>query len=949
MHDDAFPEDLDFLPSMPISRFAPGQRIFRRYTLQKIIGRGGMGVVWLARDEELDRRVALKVLPETLVHDSASLDSLRRETKIGLDLVHPNIVRIYDFHNDVFAAAISMEYVDGGNLSDLRIKREHQVLSVADLSKWINPLLDALEYAHSLPRIVHRDLKPRNLMLNTRGELRIADFGISRSISDSITLLTKNLDSSGSPPYISPQQWDGQRATPLDDIYSLGATLYELLTSKPPLLGVVDWQQVHHKVAPPMWQRRIDLGIKAPDTIPTEWEETIAACLAKNPKDRPQRAGELKARLLINGVPLAVSDVSVDNGHNKGCLAEENVGVTGDFDENTIDGRTVVTRSSEAASCDQDSLFDEPTIREVKADRSQRHLSEDIETDATISNARADEEIRPLPSATKLRRMPVLFWLGASASCLFAALAYLVFGSGRPVMPPPPSMQRDMMVQRASPAATPPSEADVVVETSRTIEESHDDPHQLEQKPEHERSQEPAPTAAVQTAPPEEVENPARLGQTDSADPTVRQVQEAPAAAEQVHEPPGSEQLVTVTTEPAETPVSPHANPPDDVPSAYTQVPPETPRLAANVQAQKPVLDEPTLDGAQVDSQTPVSSDRRLEPTQESLRLQKLLKYRDVSDSPEKVEAYADYFVALSFTSQEPQHPPAIDAEELRQEFEEMIQRLRAELALMPPSQSRQEFKKYETPIRRAVEFDSPQATLMLAEYETDWRSKVDLFERVSGDGYAMMMLGHLYYKRGLEHASKEDYSKALEWLEKASNAGSKEAAAYYYAAYLFVDAGVQRSDSERKAAIASLEELARHGVAQAQLALGEWCRRSAMTTTDKARKLKLYHEAAYWWSEAKGSREWTACSYLGSLHESGSLSVNGRPTADDLDKARALYQEAADNEDLAGMYALGRILWSQSKTVEERKRALTWITKASNENYKRAKDWLEKNKLKLR
>ena len=549
MHDDAFPEDLDFLPSMPISRFAPGQRIFRRYTLQKIIGRGGMGVVWLARDEELDRRVALKVLPETLVHDSASLDSLRRETKVGLDLAHPNIVRIYDFHNDAFAAAISMEYVDGGNLSDLRIKREHQVLSVADLSKWINPLLDALEYAHSLPRIVHRDLKPRNLMLNTRGELRIADFGISRSISDSMTLLTKNLDSSGSPPYISPQQWDGQRATPLDDIYSLGATLYELLTSKPPLLGVVDWQQVHHKVAPPIWQRRIDLGIKAPDTIPTEWEETIAACLAKNPKDRPQRAGELKARLLINGVPpLAVIDVSVDNGHNKGCLAEENVGVTGDVDENTIDGRTVVTRSSEAASCDQDSLFDEPTTREVKADPSQRHVFEDIETDATISNARADEEIRPLPSATKPRRMPVWFWLSASASCLFVALVYLVFGSGRPVMPPPPSMQRDMMVQRASPTATPPSEADVVVETSRTIEESHDDPHQLEQKPEHERSQEPAPTAAVQTAPPEEVENSPRLGQTDSADPTVRQVQEAPATAEQVHEPPGSEQLVTVTT-----------------------------------------------------------------------------------------------------------------------------------------------------------------------------------------------------------------------------------------------------------------------------------------------------------------------------------------------------------------------------------------------------------------
>ncbi len=139
-------------------------------------------------------------------------------------------------------------------------------------------------------------------MLNRRGELKIADFGISRSISDSMTMLTGKLGSSGSPPYVSPQQWDGERPTPLDDIYSLGATLYELLTSKPPLLGVIDWQQVHHKIAPPMWQRRIDLGISGAEAIPPQWEEAVAACLAKDPKDRPQSIRELKARLLIDGL-----------------------------------------------------------------------------------------------------------------------------------------------------------------------------------------------------------------------------------------------------------------------------------------------------------------------------------------------------------------------------------------------------------------------------------------------------------------------------------------------------------------------------------------------------------------------------------------------------------------------------------------------------------------------
>ena len=119
MQGDGLPDDLDLAGTIQIPRFGAGQRIFRRYTLQKIIGRGGMGVVWLAQDAYLETPVALKVLPDTLLHDSASLDSLKRETKLGLSLAHPNIVRIYDFQNDDYAAAISMEYVDGGNLSDL--------------------------------------------------------------------------------------------------------------------------------------------------------------------------------------------------------------------------------------------------------------------------------------------------------------------------------------------------------------------------------------------------------------------------------------------------------------------------------------------------------------------------------------------------------------------------------------------------------------------------------------------------------------------------------------------------------------------------------------------------------------------------------------------------------------------------------------------------------------
>ena len=305
MQGDGLPDDLDLGATIQIPRFGVGQKIFRRYTLQKVIGRGGMGVVWLAQDAYLESLVALKVLPDTLLHDSASLDSLKRETKMGLSLAHPNIVRIYDFQHDESSAAISMEYVDGGTLSDLRIKKPNKVFNPRDLTDWLEALFDGLDYAHTRKQIVHRDLKPRNLMLSSRGELKIADFGISRCISDSMTMLTGIVGSSGTPPYISPQQWDGERPTPLDDIYSLGATLYELLSSKPPLLGVVDWHQVHHRIAPPISQRRIEFGIEGAEPIPQHWEETVAACLAKDPEKRPQTIRELEARLLADNLESA--------------------------------------------------------------------------------------------------------------------------------------------------------------------------------------------------------------------------------------------------------------------------------------------------------------------------------------------------------------------------------------------------------------------------------------------------------------------------------------------------------------------------------------------------------------------------------------------------------------------------------------------------------------------
>jgi len=122
-----------------------GQKLFSRFTLVKTLGRGGMGIVWLARDDELERDVALKFLPEIIVHDRTLLDDLKREARRSLELTHKNIVRIYDFVNSQRLACISMEYVDGDTLSNLRADKPRRVFEPDELTDWTSQLCDALE------------------------------------------------------------------------------------------------------------------------------------------------------------------------------------------------------------------------------------------------------------------------------------------------------------------------------------------------------------------------------------------------------------------------------------------------------------------------------------------------------------------------------------------------------------------------------------------------------------------------------------------------------------------------------------------------------------------------------------------------------------------------------------------------------------------------------------
>lgn len=279
--------------------FGPGAKLFGRYTLSRILGRGGMGIVWLARDEELDRQVALKFLSQQIIHDHALLDDLKRETKRSLELTHPNIVRIHDFFQDARSACISMEFVDGETLSNLRVSKRNQIFEVPDLEPLVAQWCEAMHYAHVHARVVHCDLKPANLMLNAKGLLKITDFGIARSLSESASKLTATRSTSGTLVYMSPQQLNGDPASVSDDIYSMGATLYELLTGKPPFYrGQIDLQ-IFDKIPPSITDRRTELGVTSPFIVPLEWEETIAACLSKEPGERPRGALPLLDRLKL--------------------------------------------------------------------------------------------------------------------------------------------------------------------------------------------------------------------------------------------------------------------------------------------------------------------------------------------------------------------------------------------------------------------------------------------------------------------------------------------------------------------------------------------------------------------------------------------------------------------------------------------------------------------------
>src|ERR687886_303664 len=202
-----------------------------RYRIRRKLGAGGMADVYLAEDQELGRRVAIKILNDRHAHDEQFVERFRREAKNAASLSHPNIVSIYDRGEAEGTYYIAMEYLDGRSLKELIVARGPAPVNVA--IDYARQILGALRFAHR-HGIVHRDIKPHNVLVDAEGRLKVTDFGIARAGTSQMTEAGSII---GTAQYLSPEQAKGAPVDQTSDLYSVGVVLYELLTGVVPFTG----------------------------------------------------------------------------------------------------------------------------------------------------------------------------------------------------------------------------------------------------------------------------------------------------------------------------------------------------------------------------------------------------------------------------------------------------------------------------------------------------------------------------------------------------------------------------------------------------------------------------------------------------------------------------------------------------------------------------------------
>ena len=265
-----------------------------RYRIVRKLGSGGMANVYLAEDEDLGRRVAIKILNERYANDDLFIERFRREAKSAAALSHPNIVSVYDRGEAEGTYYIAMEVIEGRSLKELIMTRGP--LPIAQAIAYTHEMLEALRFAHR-HGIIHRDIKPHNILIGER--LKVTDFGIARAGASQMTEAGSIM---GTAQYLSPEQARGAPVTASSDLYSAAIVLYEMLTGKVPFTGdsaiEIAMKHLNDPPKPPS---------KIRPEIPEELDAVVLRALAKNPEDRYQTAEEFSEDLhrVEAGLPLA--------------------------------------------------------------------------------------------------------------------------------------------------------------------------------------------------------------------------------------------------------------------------------------------------------------------------------------------------------------------------------------------------------------------------------------------------------------------------------------------------------------------------------------------------------------------------------------------------------------------------------------------------------------------
>ncbi|MEN8720518.1 MAG: serine/threonine-protein kinase [Oceanococcaceae bacterium] len=256
----------------------PGQML-GHFQILRSLGIGGMAEVYAAKDQKLDREVALKILPPSVARDETLFARFKSEVKQISRLTHPNIVTMYEYGRDGPLVYYSMQLLPGGDLA-ARLRRGP--IPGGEAYRIFCKILDALACAHE-QAIVHRDIKPDNVMFTAEGEPVLTDFGIAKSVTEAAGI-TKTGMTVGTPAYISPEQARGKTIDARTDLYALGVMLYEMLTGHVPFRGADALSTIMKHISEP------------PPPLPEEfrpYQPLVSKLLAKNPDDRPQSAKQL--------------------------------------------------------------------------------------------------------------------------------------------------------------------------------------------------------------------------------------------------------------------------------------------------------------------------------------------------------------------------------------------------------------------------------------------------------------------------------------------------------------------------------------------------------------------------------------------------------------------------------------------------------------------------------